>query len=154
MQTAPAQTDPVPAAPAPAPAGAASIVPTPNSGPWPQVTAWSEAASLAADTALRMYAAELRDEAERIASRAKSEVVSPHYVHLASDRVGQHSPSKLADVLMGAGGVVIGAGVGIGGSAWFTTNHGGTTMILVASGITLVGAVALTIGMVLKLVRG
>ncbi|MGC4944371.1 hypothetical protein [Kribbella sp. DT2] len=129
-------------------------LPTPQPDPWSHTKQWSTDASLAADIVLRAYAEELRDEAERITRRAKSEVVSPHYVHLANERVGLHSPSRVADVLMGTGGVIIGAGVGIGGSAWFTPDHGGPTMILVASLITLVGAVALTAGMVLKLLRG
>lgn len=104
-----------------------------------------------ANDVLRHNAQELRDEAERIARRAKSRSVSHDYVHQASDHLALHSPSEGADVQMAVGGVLLGVAGGFGAALLITPVHVVLWIGVLAILIGVLGTAMFSIGCALKM---
>lgn len=75
---------------------------------------WSDEADDAAKTVLKLHAAELLSEAERVAKRSDADAVSASYVDQAAVTVRLRQPgSGLADVLLTFGTTFGGAAGGV-----------------------------------------
>jgi hypothetical protein len=118
---------------------------------WSEQLKWEQSASTAANDIVRLNAEELRDEAERVARRAKSATVSTHYVKQASDHLALHSPSAGADVQMAVGGVLLGVAGGFGAALLITPVHIALWIGVLAIVIGLVGTAMFSIGCALKM---
>ncbi|HEY9251562.1 MAG TPA: hypothetical protein VIP06_02805 [Nocardioides sp.] len=120
---------------------------------WGGQLPWHPRAASEAEQIVRGSVRELRDEAERITRRARAEMVAPHYVRQAGERVGMHVPSGVADVLLQFGCLLVGVGLGLFGSAWFTPSHGGVAIVLIAAALVVVGVIPAAVGGTMKWVK-
>ena len=134
--------------PAPAPVPAAQ---TDDRELWKDLMRWEADASDAASRVVRHNAQELRDEAERIAVRAKASSVSPEYVRQASDRLYLHSPSASADVQMAVGGMILGIAGGFGAALLITPVHIALWIGVLAVMLGILGTALFSIGCTLKM---
>lgn len=120
---------------------------------WTRELPWRFDAVEAGERVIRQQTEDLRDTAEQIARRAGAGTVSQAYVHRAAEHAGLHPPSAVADVLLGLGGMVFGAVLGVGGSLLVTPAELPFWAIILVLALGVVGSVTCTVGATLKLIR-
>ena len=130
---------------------AEAAAPTDDRELWKNLMRWEADASDAATRVVRHDARELRDEAERIAVRAKASSVGPEYVRQASDRLYLHSPSASADVQMAVGGMILGIAGGFGAALLITPVHIALWVGVLAVMLGVLGTALFSIGCTLKM---